>query len=500
MPLPHPQTKEYPADLVVVGAGTSGSICAISAARCGLRTILVEQTGVIGGVPSTTLMGSFANLMVNTESAPLTGGIILELMERLVRSGATPYDSVQQAILGKIGSPFTIPFIPALYEHVLVEMLEQADVQLFLNCTFLSGQTHANGNHLVFSSGEQQFCVNAAVVVDATGNASAAAALGAETTCLPTPSYGCLMRLGGVNIESTLTYIRTHKPWEAAPDFQAWIHRKKSSLKSAPKSLDHLADPVCYDHAPMHNRQDTRMNQGKWDYIEHRFNEEGVIYTLEMSLFRHLIRSAAERGDFTLFESTGTAQGITFNGDGIAYGAWGKGVTLCNLAKPYGFCAQDMQQTTQAALLSKKYNVMAFRFFKKYVPGFENSFLIDQGTQTVARACRIIYGCDDDDAFAYNSAFRQPIYLFGGIYEHQPGIPVPYGKIVPKNLKNVFAIGKSSSHGNTWRSQISCMSMGVAAAAATAVICREQCTSHTISAEQLRRQLHAMGVILETER
>lgn len=494
--------KECYADIVVAGAGTSGSLCAIAAARCGLRTVLAERTGLVGGVPSAALMGSFANLMVNTRLQPMTGGIILELVERLVRAGGTPYATAEEAVRGKIGKPFTIPFQPALYEHVLIEMLEESGVRLLLNCSILSGQSSAShGIRLDFAAGAQRLRVRARVAVDATGNAEAAALLGAETCQADNISYGCLMRIGGVEIEKTLAFLRSSAPWKEDPALDAWFRqREEFTAEDAPGGLKHLLDPVGYDHAPMADRADRLMNDAKWQYIEERYRAENVLYTLELSLFRRLIRQAVEKGGFSLVQKTGAGKGVTFNGDGIAYGAWGGGVALCNIAKPYGFRAEDAGEATQAALLAKKYNVMAFRFLKQYVPGFEGSFLLDMGSQAVARTSRMIVGCDDPESGRDDPVFAEPIYLFGGIHGHQPGCPVPYGKIVCRNLTNVFAVGKSSSHGGAYRSQISCMSMGVAAAAAAKVICRDHCSSRTISPDRLRAQLLSMGVELETTR
>ncbi|RYF59987.1 MAG: FAD-dependent oxidoreductase, partial [Comamonadaceae bacterium] len=46
-------------DLVVAGGGPAGSAAAICAARLGLRTLLVEATGCLGGMGTSGLMASF---------------------------------------------------------------------------------------------------------------------------------------------------------------------------------------------------------------------------------------------------------------------------------------------------------------------------------------------------------------------------------------------------------------------------------------------------------
>lgn len=491
--------KKMDVDVVVVGAGTAGAVSAIAASRFGLNTIAVEQTGSVGGVAVNALMGSFANLMISTKMEPMVGGIIKEIICRIVETGGTPYETTEEAISGKIQKPFTIPFAPVWYEYVLLKMLEEAGVKLLLNTAFLAGEKEEAGFYRIrVVSGSQQIEIKAKIIIDATGNAVAAKELGAQIRIQPKTTFGCLMRVGNVQITETLRYIKDKKPWISDPDYEEWI-REHCGLADDAKlgHLAHFTDPLHYDHAPMKERSDNVMNQEKWAYIEERFAKEGIIYTLELSLLRYLVKQAIENGDIFFDLPMGDNKGITYNGDGIAYGAWGEGIALCNVAKPYGFDARDPEESTQAALLAKKYNVYFFGFLKKYVPGFENSYLLDMGGQTVCRSEQMIVGCDDEVHYSENPLYKEPIYTFGGIYAHQPGIPIPYGKIVSNNSENIFAIGKCSSHGEKYRSQISCMSMGVAAGAAAKVICRDGCSSHSMLPEQLRKQLADADVYIK---
>lgn len=487
---------EYEAELLVIGGGTAGVICAIEAAAMGIRTILAERTGHIGGVGVQTLMGSFANLMVNTDGKPLLGGRLLELLDRMSKTEGMPYKSLEEAVCGRIGSPFTIPYQPVYYEKVLFDMVKAYGVTLFLNSSFYRAEEAGSRKKMYFTAAGRTFLVNADVVVDATGSAEVAAACGAPVVDQAS-SHGCLMRVGQVRMEETLCYIWKEQPWKPDPSYEPWLRMALGISKSERITKGRiLLDPVCYDHAPKKAADDWTLTEERIQYIRERWEKEGILYTLELSLLRPLIRRAVDEGALCLNRVTGEGKGITFNGDGIAYGAWGTGVALCNVAKPYGFHSSDVEEETEAAVLAYDYNLAFYKFLKNYVPGFQKSELLDVGSQTISRSDQMISGCDELDGSEDRPLYHQTIYLFGGIYEHQSGVPVPYGKILPQKCENLLVIGKGSSHGNRYRSQLSCMAMGIAAAAASRVILDTGKTSHTIDREELKDQLIRMGVLL----
>lgn len=486
-------------EVFVAGAGTAGSICGISASRLGLKTIVAERTGLVGGTGVTALMGSFANLMADTEGRPLLGGILPELVDRLAKAGGLPCSSSKDAIHGRNGMPISIPYRPEIYMEVLMDMLEEAGAALLLNTSYAGIEEKGDLKVVHLLSCGQQIDVQAKVVIDATGDALIAKDCGALIVDAEA-SWGTLMRLISVDFGKTYSWVMETKPWEPDETYEPWL-RKHLDLKSGEVTgtLRLLLDPLSYDHAPMRNRGDHNLTKDRIAYIQKRWETEGIVYTLELSMLRHLIRKAADAGDFIIDRKCSEFTGVTFNGDGIAYGGWGEGVVLCNVAKPYGFHTSSPQESTQAHLLAFRYNRMMAEFFRKYVPGFEKSMMMDMGSQTVCRTGRTILGCDQLKGEADRLLYHQTIYLFGGIYEFQKGTRVTYGKILPQNCRNLFVIGKGSSHGGQYRSQLSCMAMGGAAAAASRVILDSGRDSHCIDRDRLAEQLLSMGVILEGE-
>lgn len=72
-------------DLLVVGGGTAGAIAAVAGAREGLRTLVVEQFGQLGGTQTSATVTPMMPNQLGGE--PLNGGIDLELNRRLMTQG-----------------------------------------------------------------------------------------------------------------------------------------------------------------------------------------------------------------------------------------------------------------------------------------------------------------------------------------------------------------------------------------------------------------------------
>src|SRR5213593_1500507 len=78
------------ADLVVVGGGSAGTAAAITAARAGLRTVLVEDSPFLGGMSTGGCVGTFCGFYYRERSGDLVrlvGGFAAEVADRLLADG-----------------------------------------------------------------------------------------------------------------------------------------------------------------------------------------------------------------------------------------------------------------------------------------------------------------------------------------------------------------------------------------------------------------------------
>jgi len=192
--------KVYSADLVICGAGTAGSAAAIAAADMGLKVLLVEQSGALGGSGSiglvTPLMGT------GIAGNPMCSYVGDEINRRMVEIGAA---------LGK-GSQFD----PAMLSFVLEKMVIERGVQCLLHTTVTGVETE-NGRITALNL----FCKNGfvkaegRVFLDATGDADVCALAGLETlhgdeeTGKNQP-VSLRYIIGGVNVPAFIQFLREH--------------------------------------------------------------------------------------------------------------------------------------------------------------------------------------------------------------------------------------------------------------------------------------------------
>jgi hypothetical protein len=159
------------ADVVVVGAGSAGLAAAISAARAGARTALIERYGFFGGNASAAWVGTICGLYRSTADG----------FDRVCRGFAGEWaDSIAAMGLGGGPIPFkqtaVFLYVPWAYK-LLADQSVTAEPNLIplLHCTVT--EVVRNGPHLeavVVGSKRGPLAVTGAIFVDASGDADVA--------------------------------------------------------------------------------------------------------------------------------------------------------------------------------------------------------------------------------------------------------------------------------------------------------------------------------------
>lgn len=157
-------------DIVVAGGGPAGAAAAVSAARLGARTLLIEATGCLGGMGTSGLVTAFDPMANGKEN--LVGGFMREVVEELYKRdflgpGVTP-DYWQKQYLT------WTPFSPEGYKLVLDEKMVDAGVEVRFFTKVIDADVHAEErkvNGLVLHNIEGYSFIAAKAFIDCTGDA-----------------------------------------------------------------------------------------------------------------------------------------------------------------------------------------------------------------------------------------------------------------------------------------------------------------------------------------
>src|SRR4030043_1541585 len=193
-------------DVVVVGGGPGGVASAISAARSGAKTVLIERYGHLGGMASGGLVNIFPNLS-DISGKQHIFGITQEIIDRMDKRGGASYpkksdwgttdpkmdDYYLNANMGnfyvrkdpnrggKQAVMYTAVVDPEILKDELNDMVLGAGAELFLHSwgtqPIMDGDT-VKGVFFESKSGRQ--AILAKVVIDATGDGDIFVGAGAE--------------------------------------------------------------------------------------------------------------------------------------------------------------------------------------------------------------------------------------------------------------------------------------------------------------------------------
>lgn len=148
-------------DVIVVGAGPAGCGAAISAARCGMKTLIIDKFNCLGGMWTT----GFMNPMFDYENK---GGILKELVDELKRENAW-------------GGFWNKSFNYEIMKHLLDVKMKESGAEVLLN-TYFSKTLVENKKvrGIIFENIEGRFAALSKIVIDASGDGNVAASAGCE--------------------------------------------------------------------------------------------------------------------------------------------------------------------------------------------------------------------------------------------------------------------------------------------------------------------------------
>lgn len=381
------------------------------------------------------------------------------------------YDEIR-ARLKETGSLLGNSFDPEQMKFVLQEMLIEAGVRIRLHTTFESASYAPGGEIIVRTrskSGAEEFRCDR--LIDCSGDGDAALALGGKFESGDEnglqQAVTLMFDVAGVDFEKALTYVRDN------PDQMRF-----------PK-LPPTADPA-------------EMSNGR----------------VSVAGYYDLVQKARENGDYLA------------PGDLIFYiGRPRKGEVVFNTTHVGNVDGTNAEDLTRAEIECRRQMMSIVAFVKKYVPGFEDSYLIRSPEHVGVRETRRIIGdyafsADDvigarkfDDAIcrlAYpvdihsgkGDGYTKQEEKIKGPNNAPPGdwYEVPFRCLLPVGLDNVLVAGRCVSSTQAGHGAIrimpACAAMGQAAGAAAAQSMDESANVRAVNIAHLLTNLRAQGALV----
>jgi len=441
-------SKEIPVydevDVVVCGGGPAGVAAAISAARNGAKTILLEYEYCLGGMSTSGLMNHMGPM--HDQQKIILGGIPWEIFQRLVSMNAAiqaipcpPTDNEN----------YWTAFDPEAMKFVLDNMVEEAGVKVLFH-SYCVGILPKNKkrNGLIIETKSGRMAILAKVIIDSTGDGDIAVAAGA--------SFKIGREEDGLTQPFSLLYQVVNTDTDKAIKFisQNWEKLKQDAAVNGEKIPSHIGQSFL---SP--------------DYGTFSIREEQLFF---------------------------------------------------NINHVSGLNGTKVEDLSQAVIDARKQILQSLRFYKKFIPGFEKSFLAATAPLLGVRESRritgdytlniedVLKGNKFGDAISRYACFIDihPVIpgekqkTFVGIGKMTPGVSydIPFRCLLPANVDNLLIAGRcfSSTHEAqaSARMMPSCMAMGQAAGTAAALAASQNLSPRNLNIKTLQDILRKDGAMI----
>jgi len=445
-------------DVLVAGAGTAGVAAAVSSARAGARTMLIERQGFLGGVASAGLMTSATNVVLTGDGRQVVKGIVEEILDKLAERGATSPGWRTRALP-------QFPFDQEAFRVLLVEMVQDAGVETLVETwvtDVVKEGDELQGVIIESKSGRQ--AILAKTFVDTTGDADLAAFAGAPCRDTPPDSGSLLFQMRNVDLDKTVDYFEEH-----------------------PEEWQQYCDRVTTLEEFIANWRDLGMF-----HLPHGGGRN-----------MHLVQDVIARGEYV--REKGLCKDLDVFG---MFSYRESGAVLINSCN-YRIDHLDIKTHSQAELEARRLVPMVAGFLREHMPGFEQAFVSDTAAMVGVRYTRWIdagfdltrrhkaEGAQFDDVIGVESASTR--HPRGGVI-HPPGLAeLPYRIMLPQNVDNlIVASGKSVSTDprGLVRGQIPCYVLGQAGGIAAAVAVKSDTSAREVDIREVQRELLKQNVYL----
>jgi FAD dependent oxidoreductase len=409
-------------DVVVVGGGTSGVAAAICSARAGADTLLIERLGALGGQMNISGPPGFAYAwMFNPRWEQVIGGIMEETHGRLLKEGhALPHLKVD------FRAGYSFSYVdPDWWGLLMFQMMQENGVHLLLHSLAVDvlKQGNAMKGVIVENTSGRQVALSR-VTVDCTGEGDICVRAGAPYEKMPREQiqpHTLSFTVDGVNWGKVLKFIKENlneflfRPHPYLNLTEEQMHERIKQVKDVTELGEQMGWISLRNEA---------IAKGEWH------GKSGV-------------------GFFLMPREGGVIQAHFQHSSHVS-----------------GIDPTDVRDLTYGEIEARRQIEIAWKFIKKYMPGFEKAYITRICTELRVRETRRIMGdyvlTSDDvvEARKFEDVIGKSSFPKGGHhvvststiamdaheYPKEGGShDIPYRCLVPKNVENLLVAGKAIS-------------------------------------------------------
>lgn len=458
-------------DVVVAGGGTSGVAAAIAASRAGASTLLIERIGTLGGQLNVSGPPGFAYAyMFNPRMEQIIAGIMEETHQRLLKAGhALPHTTPDF----RIGYSFAL-VDPDYWGLMIFEMMTENNVDLLLHSPVVDVVKEGNTvKGLIVENVSGRQMILGKVIIDCTGEGHVSARAGApyeQASREDLEPHTLSFTVDGVDWNTVLQYVRDN----AAYEFNAMTHPYLGWTQ---------------------------------EQIVERIRQVKDVREITNFMGYYTLRDKAlAAGEYHPYSGVGFF--IMPRDNGVLQAHFQHSSQVGNIDPT------NIRDLTQCEIECRKQVVMALKFIKKYMPGFERSYLtrvcpelrIRESRRIIgdyiltkqdvgeAKKFKDVIGKSSFASGAKHVAKQETITYEGIVYPKDGGsYDIPYRCLVPTVVENLLVAGKAISTDRDSYARFLQLTMvtGQAAGIAAAV-----CARRGISPRQLEQDVTELQEIL----
>lgn len=444
-------------DVVIVGGGIAGALAAVAAARKGVSTIVIEETGQLGGC--LTSSGTGPMMTFHAGEKQVIRGLGEELVSRLKEKGLSPGHTVDST-----GYTYTVtPFDAEGMKRELELMILEAGGHILYHAVLSDAEIQGDLKRITVLCCSQKIAVEGKVFIDATGDAA-------------------LCMMSGVGVD---------------------VGRSKDG-KNQPMTMNFRLSGV--DIALIRRMMEEDVSLFPF-LVPHEKGFEKKAVRLSCSGFQDIMKNGIRSGELDIDRDI-----VLFFEDNTP------GEVIVNMTRISGLSPVDPLEFSAAETEGRRQVWLMYSYLKKNIPGFSESVLLSSGPRIGVRSSRRMKGVysitardmiaetlfDDGiaccgypiDIHSADGAATDSTFLrYGGYYS------IPYRCLINEKVSNIMAAGRDVSSefeaNASLRVSPCCTALGQAAGTAAALAILKGVSPLDIDVSELRKILRGDGAIVE---